>query len=208
MNSKKGLLSLIIVLVVSCASSGNSRTQKPLAGHRALLIIAPLNFRDEEYAHTRQELEKAGIKVTVASTTTKTATGMLGMRITPDIPLSKVNFNDYDIIALPGGSGVSIFYKNRRVMSILRQAYKAGKVIGAICLAPVVLAKAGLLKGKKATSWKGAKQWLRDMGADVIGQHVVTDGRIVTADGPSAARAFGKQLVKVLKKLLKKAVKK
>jgi len=194
---------LVTVLALSFAYSPKIFAGQELKGRKALLIIAPLNFRDEEYSDTKQELEKAGMKVVTASTTTKTATGMLGMRTKPDITISNIKVDDYDIIALPGGSGVKVFYKNQKVISILKQAYKDGKVIGAICLAPVVLAKAGLLKGKKATSWRGAKQTLRDMGVMVLKRPVVTDGRIVTGNGPWVARQFGKRLVKVLKKTLK-----
>ena len=203
MYNKKMMGLLVIVMALSCASSGISRNRLPLNGRKALLIIAPTNFRDEEYSNTRKELEKAGLKVTVASTTTKPATGMLGMRTTPDITIADVRVNDYDLIAMPGGSGVRVFYKNQAVKDILRQAYKLGKVVGAICLAPVVLAKAGLLKGKKATSWRGAKQTLKNMGVNVINHHVVTDGHVVTGDGPRAAHAFGKRLVELLERRLK-----
>ena len=195
------------VLALSCAAQGKPQGQ-PLKGKKALLIIAPHNFRDEEYKYTRQELEKAGMTVTVASTTTRTATGMLGMKTRADILIGQAKSADYDLVALPGGSGVKVFYDNQQLLGLLRQAYKAGKVMGAICLAPVVLAKAGLLQGKKATCWSGAKDTLRSFGVTVLDRHVVTDGRIVTADGPSAAHAFGKTLVKVLQEQSTKGGKK
>ncbi len=200
MYKKRLIFSVVLVVALSCASSGNSKTRQILKGRKALLIIAPHNFRDEEYANTRKELQKAGMKVTVASTTTNTITGMLGMKTRADTLVSKVNPLNYDIVAMPGGSGVKVYYDNQVVLGIFRKAYKAGKVIGAICLAPVVLGKAGLLKDRHATSWSGAKRMIRALGAKVVNKHVVVDGRIVTGDGPWAAHEFGRTLANVLAK--------
>ena len=73
-----------------------------MAGKRVLMVIAPENFRDEEYLHTREELERAKASITVASTKTTTARGMLGATVTPDLKLEQVDVDDYDAVIFVG----------------------------------------------------------------------------------------------------------
>jgi len=80
------------------------------------------------------------------------------------------------------------------------RAHKLGKVIGAICIAPVTLANAGLLKGRKATVWASEKARIETKGAIYTGADVQVDDNIVTANGPNAAKAFGEALLKLLAK--------
>ncbi len=117
-----------------------------MAGEKVLMIIAPENFRDEELLHTREEQERAGTKVTLASTKTA-AKGLLGARVTPDIKLDQVSLDDYDAVVFVGGPGASIYFDDKRALSISSEALGKGKKICAICIAPTILANAGVLKG-------------------------------------------------------------
>lgn len=165
---------------------------------KALLIIAPQNFRDEEYFHTKEELEKAGMGTITASRSTETATGMMGGTARPDLGLKEVDVNDYDAVLFIGGNGSSIYFNNPVALDIARKADAAGKVVGAICIAPSILANAGLLKGKKVTSFPSEESNLRAKGADYTGDGLTVDGRIITADGPSSARDFGRAVARAL----------
>jgi len=162
------------------------------------MIIAPRNFRDEELFHTKEELESSGISVTIASTTTDTATGMLGGTAKPDMTINDVNVDDYDAIVFVGGTGSSIYFNNPKAHEIARSAIEKGKLVGAICIAPSTLANAGLLNGKKATSYPSEENNLISKGADYTGNPVEKDGNIITATGPSAAREFGRMIAKSL----------
>ena len=122
-----------------------------LVGKSVLMIIASNNFRDEEYLHPREVLENEGAKITIASSTKKEATGMLGTKVVPDILIDEVNIDDYDAVIFVGGSGANEYWENEKAHEIAKKAYEKSKVIGAICIAPVTLARAGLLKGKKGT---------------------------------------------------------
>ncbi|MCK5562048.1 MAG: DJ-1/PfpI family protein [Thermoplasmata archaeon] len=168
-----------------------------ITGKRVIMIIAPQNFRDEELINTREEIERAGGAVTVASTSTDIATGMFGASAKPDIILDKVQIDKYDAVIFIGGSGSEIYFDHTTAQQIAREAYSKNKLLTAICIAPSILAKANLLKGKRATVWAGDKyiNILRSMGADYTGESVTQDGRIITANGPEAAREFGKTIV-------------
>ncbi|MFN4132938.1 MAG: DJ-1/PfpI family protein [Candidatus Hadarchaeales archaeon] len=166
---------------------------------KALLIIAPENFRDEELFHTKEELEAAGVKTTIASTKSK-ARGMLGRTATADLRLSEVKVEDYDAIIFVGGSGSSVYFNDSTALSIAKEAFAKNKIVAAICIAPVILANAGVLKGKSATVWNGEfMEKIVDGGAKFVGRTVVVDGNVVTANGPQAAREFGRTIAKLLR---------
>ena len=172
-------------------------------GKKILMIIAPRDFRDEELLHPKQELERAGASVTIASTVSGPVRGMLGATVRPDLTLDRVSVGDYDAIVFVGGIGSSAYFNDRRAHSIASEAFKMGKRVCAICIAPVTLANAGLLKGKRATVWSSPADdsYVRMMeakGAKFTGKPVEVDGNIITARGPDAAREFGRVLVREL----------
>ncbi len=170
-----------------------------MAGEKVLMIIAPENFRDEELLHTREELERAGAKVTLASTKTGAVKGLLGATVTPDIKLDQINVDDYDAIVFVGGPGASVYFNDKRALSIASDAFGKGKKTCAICIAPTILANAGVLKGKRVTVWDGEYvRKIESKGATYTGKPVEVDGNVITANGPAAAREFGRTVVREL----------
>lgn len=170
-----------------------------LVGKSVLMIIASNNFRDEEYLHPREVLENEGAKITIASSTKKEATGMLGTKVVPDILIDEVDIDDYDAVIFVGGSGANEYWENEKAHEIAKKAYEKSKVIGAICIAPVTLARAGLLKGKKATVYTSEIENIKKEGAIYTGNSVEVDGKIVTGNGPTAAKEFGEKIAELLK---------
>ncbi len=167
---------------------------------KVLLVIAPENFRDEELLHTKAELERAGAKTTIASTKTGEARGMLGARVMPNLMLDQVKVDDYDAVIFVGGSGSAVYFNDKRAISIAKEASDKGKIVCAICIAPVILANAGVLKGKRATVWPDkCIQMIESKGATYTGKPVEVDGNVITAPGPEAAREFGRAIAKALK---------
>ena len=175
---------------------------KPLAGKKVLMVIAFRNFRDEEYKYPRMALESAGAKVVVASTKTGIAVGMLGLRAKVDIPLSKARAKWFDAVVFVGGSGTTALWRNKDALRLAREAVKQKKVLAAICLAPIILANAGVLRGKRATVWAspggGTVRMLKSKGAIYVNKPVVKSGNIITANGPKAAKAFAREILKAL----------
>ena len=171
-------------------------------GKKILMVIAQEGFRDEELLVPQKEFTKNGFKVIIASTSSEEAIGKLGARVKPDIEISKVNFLDYDAIAVVGGPGSREYlWNNKILLKGLVDAFAKGKVVSAICISPVVLAKAGVLKGRKATVFPDAEaeRELKKAGAIYTAKPVVVDGKIVTGDGPGAASKFAQEIMKLLK---------
>lgn len=169
---------------------------------KILMVIAQENFRDEEYLDPRKVFEKSGYDVTVASNSTDTARGMKGKKVKPDIAIADGNANDYDAIVVVGGGGSRQYlWENVKLRSIVKEAEKSGKVVAAICISPVVLAKAGLLKGKKTTVFKDDTciKALKKNGAKYEDKDVIREGKLVTGRDPRAAKKFGETVVEALK---------
>jgi len=174
-----------------------------LEGKKILMVVAPQDFRDEELFHTREEIENAGGMVTIASTSISEATGMFGATASPHITLDTARVEDYDAVIFVGGMGAEIYFDDPRAHEIARDAYSMKKLVSAICIAPSILANAEILNGKTATVWSGDRKYvdiLNDSGARFTGKPVEQDGRIVTANGPEAAREFGTTIVEMLSK--------
>lgn len=177
--------------------------EQNLIGKKILMIIAFKDFKDEEYFIPREILENRGTEINVASTQKGTALGVSGGEIEVDLNIDEVITDDYDGIIFIGGPGAYNHLTNPQCQRIAKEAVEKNKVLAAICIAPAILAKSGVLNGKKATVWssaldKSAVKILKDNGADYQNQDIVVDNRIITASGPQAAEEFGKKIVEVL----------
>jgi len=166
---------------------------------KAALIIAQEGFRDEELLQPKEILEKNGVEVKVVSTTLNQATGMLGAKVKPDILIKDVNVGEFAAVVFVGGIGSSQYWDDPIAHKLAQEAVNTDKIVAAICIAPVTLAKAGILKDKRATVFSSEAGQLKAGGANYTGKDVEKDGNIITASGPATAREFGEELVKVLK---------
>ncbi len=168
---------------------------------RILLVIAQHKFRDEEFEHPKTVFGQEGFSVSVAAPEKKEATGMKGAKIMPDLTISDAAMQQYDAVVVVGGGGAREYlWNNQTLFNILNAHYAAGKPVAAICIAPVVLAQAGLLKGVSATVYKEPETLAEfaKYGVKLEEKDVVVSGRIVTANGPTAARAFGHAVAALL----------
>ena len=205
-DSLKGPATAAVVVVVAWAAlhalaavpaqeKEAKMSAKVLEGKSIVMIIARQNFRDEELADPRAVFQEAGAKVTIASSSLQEAVGMLKkVRVKPDLTLDKVDAKAYDAVVFVGGAGASEYWNNKTAHRIATEAQAAGKLVCAICIAPVTLGNAGLLKGKKATCFPSERAQLVKAGANYTGASVEKDGNIITADGPASARRFGETI--------------
>lgn len=188
----------IMVVGLYAPASGEELAQ-PLSGKKVVMIIASKDFRDEELARPKALLEAEGAEVNLASSNMEPVKGMLGSKVKPDMLYSQIKPDEYDAVIFVGGVGASQYWNDKTAHSLAREALEAGKIVGAICIAPVTLAQAGILKDKKATVWPSEAGRLKAKGAVYTGASVTVDGKVITADGPESADAFGQAIIKVLK---------
>jgi protease I len=187
---KSIVLSCMTVISLLFSTGCQAKTNK------ILMIIASSDFRDEEFSVPRAIFEKAGYSVTVACSSLDESKGMLGMKVKPNITLDKVNVEDYDAVVFVGGVGAKEYFTDASAHKIATDALVKGKVVAAICIAPNILANAGLLKGKKATCNDAGN--LKAKGAIYTGKPVERDGKIITGSGPTAAKEFAETILGLL----------
>lgn len=168
------------------------------AGGRVLLVVAPQSLNDREYNATRGALEEAGYDVVAASTRTGEARGSEGTVVAVDLTLSQADPGDYEAVAFIGGTGAGALIDDDAALALARAAGQGGLIVAAICMAPAILANAGVLAGKRATAIPSVAGDLEAGGATYVDQDVVADGRILTGNGPAASEAFGAALVRML----------
>lgn len=163
-----------------------------------LIVVAPEGFRDEEYFEPKKVLEDKGFDVVTASVgRVSKAIGKLGGETDVDIDITEVNPEDFQAIVFVGGPGAKVFQKDDQVHDIIRTFYYGGKLIGAICIAPIILAYAGILEGRNATVWNEdgtSSSIIEDNGGNYVDIEVVRDGNIITANGPEAAKEFAEKI--------------
>jgi protease I len=162
------------------------------------MIIASSDFRDEEFKVPKDLFEKNGYSIIVASSSLTEATGMLGMKVRPDMTLDKVKVAEFDAVVFVGGSGSTEYFTNKLAHKLATDAFEQGKILAAICLAPIILANAGLLKGKKATC--NDPENIIKKGANYTGKSVEQDGKIITGIGPEASKEFAEAILRSLNK--------
>ncbi len=155
-------------------------------------------FEEIEALTVVDTLRRAGMNVEIVSVTPdEIVVGAHDVSLLCDINFENCDFFDADLLLLPGGMpGAAALDKHVGLRKLILDFAAKSKPIGAICAAPMVLGKLGLLKGKKATCYPGFEQYLE--GAECVNEHVVRDGNIITAMGPGAAMEFALAIVEML----------
>jgi len=164
-------------------------------------VLVPLaqGFEEIEAVTIVDLLRRAGIDVRTASLGDARVTGSHGIRVEADISIDAADVAGYDMIVLPGGMpGAEHLMRDPRIITLLRQFADAGRYTAAICAAPVVLAHAGLLDNRRATSFPGFLAPDSAPGITLSDAPVVVDGKVVTSRGPGTATEFGLALIELL----------
>lgn len=144
-------------------------------------------------------LRRAGIEVVTAGLEDGPVRGSRGTVLVPDTTLDAVLDRDFDMIVLPGGlPGADHLNEDARIRALLGRMADSDRYVAAICAAPKVLASAGLLDGRQATSYPGVLDQLEVPGMRYLDAPVVRDGRIVTSRGPGTAMDFALELIELL----------
>ena len=179
---------------------------KLLKDKKIALIIAFQDFRDEEYFIPKNIFLNEGANVLTASSKKGKAIGSFGGTVDIDLTIDEVNVLDFDAVLFIGGSGAAKYMNDKICHQIAKETVSGEKILGAICIAPTILARSGVLKEKKATVWsstldKSAVKVLKEEGANYQTDQVVIDDNIVTASGSSVSRKFAETVVRLLTKM-------
>ncbi|MCG8433639.1 MAG: DJ-1/PfpI family protein [Gammaproteobacteria bacterium] len=164
-------------------------------------VLVPLadGFEELEAVTIIDLLRRAGIEVNVAALQGGTVTGSHGITITADNSLDQALHGEYDMVVLPGGQpGADNLEADSRLCELLRKMANSGKFTAAICAAPKVLAAAGLLENKTATSFPGYLDRMDIAGMNYSDKAVVRDGKVLTSRGPGTAMDFALTLIEQL----------
>jgi protease I len=168
---------------------------------KVLFVVAPELFRDEEFLVPYEYLKSKGIDCTIASTKTGMTTGKLGAKVTAHQKIDEVAADFYDAISITGGPGSKTFlWNNKDLVELVQNFQKQNKITAAICSAACILAQAGIMKGKKSSSFPGdqEKEFIKLGGATFVEAPVTVDGNTITADGPASAQKYAEEIYKKL----------
>lgn len=171
------------------------------------MIIAPRDFRDEEYFIPKDVFLKNSFKVITASKKIDIARGKLGGVVKVDTDISKIDqIEKYSAIVFVGGMGAIVYQNDKIIDELILKFSKAEKIIAAICIAPTILAHNGILSGKKATVWNSDSNQevlFKEKNINFTNEKVTVSGNFITANGPKAAEEFANTIVNELKKNIK-----
>lgn len=144
-------------------------------------------------------LRRAGITVDSAGLDAQPVRASRGTVLIPDITLDEALTRDYDMLVLPGGlPGADHLKHDPRIIELVARMAAQQRYTAAICAAPRVLAQAGVLANRRATSFPGALDIAAIPGIDYCDEPVVRDGTVITSRGPGTAMDFALELIEVL----------
>ncbi len=160
-----------------------------------ILIVASDGFEEWELFGPKQILEERGAEVVLAAPKLEPIQATVhddpGKTIRPDLTIDQANPEDFDALILPGGvRNPDHLRTNEEAIKLITDFAGQGKPVAAICHGPWLLVEADLLRGKTATSWPSIRTDLRNAGANVVDEAVVTDGNIITSRNPDDVDAF------------------
>ena len=164
-------------------------------------VLVPLaeGFEELEAVTIIDLLRRAGIEVVTAGLQEGPVKASRGTVVVPDTTLEAVKDRDFDMIVLPGGlPGADHLNEDPRLRDMLRRHAGSDRYVAAICAAPKVLATAGLLDGRKATSYPGVLDVSPAPGMTYTGAAVEADGKVITSRGPGTAMDFALSLIEAL----------
>ncbi len=167
------------------------------------MLIAP-GFEEIEASTIIDILRRCNVEVTMAGLKTDIVEGAHKIGFKVDKSIEEVYVKDFDAVICPGGApGYENLRKDRRVLSMIKEAFNSNKLVAAICASPAVLSDAGILEGKSCTIYPGMEEEIRKGGGKLKRGLVVVDGNIITSKGPATALPFA---LKIAERLVGKEI--
>lgn len=176
------------------------RDQGQRSVEESMRILVPLaeGFEEIEAVNVIDILRRAEIEVVTAGLKQGPVEGSHKIKVLPDTSLGEIDFRDFDGLVLPGGApGFVNLGNDERILKMAQEMDRAGKYVAAICAAPSVLIKAGILQGRRATISQSGKAQVEAC-AQFCEDRVVVDRNLITSRSPGTAMEFALKLVEVL----------
>ena len=169
-----------------------------LQGKKIAVLVADL-YQEMEVWYPLLRFREDGAETLAAGAEAgKSYASKKGYPVVADKSLDQVRAKDFDALIVPGGWAPDTLRQDERVLNLVREMDKAGKIVAVICHAGWVLCSAGILRGRKATCFKAIKDDLINAGAHYVDEEVVVDGNLITSRVPTDLPAFCREIVKAL----------
>lgn len=163
-----------------------------------LLFLAAKDFSDEEYLIVSKAFLRKGFNVFVVSDSNGVCIGSNGLKVKNDVKLFNVHPINFNAFVLIGGNGIKTYWNNPILKEVINKFLKHNIILAAICSAPVIFARMGLLNEKKATCYFEDKKELEKSAAVYSDQGVVVSGKIITGQNPQAADRFAQTVIDLI----------
>ncbi len=164
------------------------------------LIFAADGFEDLELFYPQHRLKEEGIDVKIASMQKNRITGKHGYTSQVDLSFDEIDPKLFDILVISGGKGPEKMRLDMNALDIITHFFEEEKPVAAICHGPQMLISARVIRGRIATSYIGIKDDIIAAGAEYLDQEVVVDNNLITSRHPADLYAFGRELVKLIRK--------
>ncbi|NJL85082.1 MAG: type 1 glutamine amidotransferase [Leptolyngbyaceae cyanobacterium SM1_1_3] len=173
-----------------------------LNGKKVAILVAN-GFEQVELTQPRHALDTAGAQTHIVSPESDRVQGWnhydKADYFPVDVSLEQAKASNYDALLLPGGTvNPDQLRTNERAVAFVREFFEANKPVAAICHGPWTLAEAGVLKGRKLTSWPSLRTDMQNAGGLWVDQEVVTDGGLITSRNPDDIPAFNQTLIEAI----------
>jgi protease I len=168
---------------------------------KRIAILAEEDFEDSELIVPMWGMKNAGAKVLIVGSGSKeTYQGKRGsVAIRVDTTADKVRAEDLDAIIIPGGRAPARMLKRKSMVDLVKKANELGKLIAAVCHGPQLLVAAGIVKGRRLTSWPAVAAELKAAGAEWVDEVVVRDGNLITSRKPADLPKFNKAIIEAIR---------
>ena len=166
---------------------------------RKIAILIEDYFDERELIYPYYRFIEAGFEVDLIGPKKGLFHGKSGYSIKADKSIDEVRPEDYDAVYIPGGYAPDRLRRYDKILEFVKEMYRSGKLVGAICHGPWVLISAGIVKGKKVTGFFAIRDDLINAGAHYTGEKVEVDGNLITATDPTALAGMLKKMIELLK---------
>jgi len=165
---------------------------------KKIAILAGPEYEDLELHYPYLRLVEEGAEVKVLAVRKEVIKGKHGLSMMADLPVTEAKSDDFECVVIPGGWAPDRLRRSTEVLDFVKDLYKEGKVIAAICHGPQVLISAGILEGKRITCVSAVKDDVANAGAEYVDAPVIRDGNIITSRVPGDLPFFCREIIEAL----------